>query len=134
MYGIVAATERRREGIRMGELERLIEDSLQEIERPRSWLATKAGINDKTLSSWFRRGRKSPPPAAALRAIARVLEIDVDDVMRAAFIDAGYARAAELDARAGRSWSEHVSQESHTERPPDPPPSPVVQPPESDVG
>jgi len=76
------------------QIERLVEDFLTREERSRAWFATKMGVNDKTLSSWFRRGRKSTIPPGAIKAIARVTGIPYRTVLDAAMADSGYLPAS----------------------------------------
>ena len=78
----------------MTQIERLVEDFLAREDRRRAWFARQMGISDKTLSSWFRRGRRSTLPPGAIKAIARVTRIPYDTVLNAALADSGYLPAS----------------------------------------
>ena len=84
----------------MTQIERLVEDYLAREDRSRSWFAKQMGLSDKTLSSWFRRGRRSPLPPGAVKAIARVTNIDYRTILDAALADSGYLpESAVVDMR-----------------------------------
>jgi hypothetical protein len=89
----------------VNQIERLVEDFLAREDRSREWFAKQMGVNGKTLSSWFRRERRSPLPAGALKAIARVTRVPYRTVLDAALADAGYLPASavvdtgDLDAK-----------------------------------
>lgn len=53
-------------------------------------VARRAGIDEKTLNSWWRRGRKSPPTADDLRRLASAIRTPYKEVLDAVLHDYGY--------------------------------------------
>lgn len=70
-----------------------------------SSIARAIGVKPQTVSSWRKRGIKEPPDRDALRQLARLAQVDYENVvLRAALLDSGWIdEQEEGEAHADRS-------------------------------
>lgn len=88
----------------MSELFRLIEDFCAREERKIPWVASKTGIEAKTIYSWKYRPLKKPLAPEDIYAISATIHASFEDVLAASLADSGYDKAsAEQSFRKGKS-------------------------------